>query len=298
MTGAQIIVVEDERVVAKAVRGMLEAMGHNVIAHATTGERAIECVKTMRPDLILMDIKLEGKIDGVQAAKVIRKTCDAPIIFLTAYGDDQTLLRAKEIGPFGYVLKPFGVSHLRAAIEVAMPRAEATTAPKEHASADGDSATTDGDPSVASERLGQADPPGADAAKPSPPAQTPAGERQPCVACEFRCDRALVFSDAAAAARLLGLAEVAVGNAAKRQTAAKIEVSLSERNGAIVLEIRGKGSLLPEGDPSRDESYGLRRIVELAACTGASVRFERSDAEGFAVICELPTSANVVEGRQ
>ncbi|MGH7258777.1 MAG: response regulator, partial [Nitrospiraceae bacterium] len=95
MEPANILVVEDEPIVAKDIQLSLRRLGYRVPATATSGEEAIRKAKESHPDLILMDIVLKGKMDGVETVQHIRKQYDVPVIYLTAYADDHTLERAK-----------------------------------------------------------------------------------------------------------------------------------------------------------------------------------------------------------
>jgi signal transduction histidine kinase/CheY-like chemotaxis protein len=119
---AHILVVEDEHLVALDIQRGLERMGHRVTV-AYTGELAEDLAMAHPFDLVLMDIKLRGKVDGIDAAKHIRDACDVPVIYLTAYADNPTLARARMTEPYGYVLKPFQEKELRAVIEMALKRA-------------------------------------------------------------------------------------------------------------------------------------------------------------------------------
>ncbi len=116
----RILVVEDEGIVAMEIQNRLSSMGYSVVAAVATGEVAIEKAGQLQPDLVLMDIRLKGKIDGVTAAEGIRARFDIPVIFLTAYADEHTLQRAKVTEPYGYVLKPFEERELHIAMEVAL----------------------------------------------------------------------------------------------------------------------------------------------------------------------------------
>ncbi|MGQ9559942.1 MAG: ATP-binding response regulator [Candidatus Oleimicrobiaceae bacterium] len=118
----RILVVEDEAIVARDVECMLQRLGHEVLGIAATGETAIAKARQMRPDLVLMDIKLRGEMDGVTAAERIANDLSVPVIFVTANSDDLTLQRAKVTTPFGYVLKPFEPRELHIAIEIALYR--------------------------------------------------------------------------------------------------------------------------------------------------------------------------------
>ncbi len=120
MANERILVVEDESIVAKNIQSRLKKLGYNVLALVSSGEEAIRRAEQTQPDLVLMDIVLKGDIDGVEAAKEIRARLNIPIIFLTAYADDNTLERAKVAEPFGYLLKPFEIRELRSAIEIAI----------------------------------------------------------------------------------------------------------------------------------------------------------------------------------
>ena len=120
ITGARILIVEDELIVAKNIETRLKSLGYVVPVIAASGEEAIQGAAETRPDLVLMDIKLQGEIDGVEAAEEIRARFDIPVVYLTGYADEGTLQRAKVTDPFGYILKPFEVNELRSSIEMAL----------------------------------------------------------------------------------------------------------------------------------------------------------------------------------
>ncbi len=120
----QILIVEDERILAADLEDRLKSMGYEVCARASSGEQAVELSAEKDPDLILMDIQLEGKMDGIQAASIIKERLDLPIVYLTAFSDEQTLNRAKVAEPFGYLLKPFQPRELRSTIEMALYKAD------------------------------------------------------------------------------------------------------------------------------------------------------------------------------
>jgi CheY-like chemotaxis protein len=107
MESAQILVVEDEGIVALHLAQRLEGLGHTVPLVVGSGVEAVRQAVAVRPDLVLMDIHLQGEMDGIEAAKQIRAQGDIPVVYLTAYADEPTLQRAKITEPFGYVLKPF-----------------------------------------------------------------------------------------------------------------------------------------------------------------------------------------------
>jgi excisionase family DNA binding protein len=120
MEKARILVVEDENVVREYIKGTLEALGYQITAAVVSGEEAIIQAEKTHPDLVLMDIKLKGKLDGVDAARQIGLRFDIPVIYLTSYADDETLRRAKKTKPFGYLVKPFDDKELHATIEIAL----------------------------------------------------------------------------------------------------------------------------------------------------------------------------------
>lgn len=122
MVKAQILVVEDERIVAKDIVKSLQRLGYVVIASVASGEEAIKKVSEHQPDLVLMDIMLKGNMDGITATEQIKTSFDIPVIYLTAYADENTLERAKITEPFGYILKPFDERDLHTTIEIAMRR--------------------------------------------------------------------------------------------------------------------------------------------------------------------------------
>jgi len=116
------LIVEDETLIAEELKERLERFGFLVIAAVDTAEEGIEIATIERPDLVLMDIRLRGEKDGVQAAAEIRQRVDVPVVYLTAYSDRITLDRAKHTEPYGYVLKPFHERELQVTIELAMHR--------------------------------------------------------------------------------------------------------------------------------------------------------------------------------
>ncbi len=120
MTRSRVLVVEDQPLIATDLCQTLRAMGYDVLPSLASGEEAVVSAIEQRPELILMDIRLRGPMDGIQAAMAIRDRLDVPIVYLTAYADDETIKRAKLTGPFGYLLKPFNERELRAAIEIAL----------------------------------------------------------------------------------------------------------------------------------------------------------------------------------
>jgi len=119
---ARVLVVEDEGIVARDLAGALAELGYSVPATVATGEDAIARALDLHPDVVLMDIRLPGKIDGIEAASVVRQQHGIPVVFLTAHSDGETLRRAMLTEPVGYVVKPFSPPQLRCAIEIALHR--------------------------------------------------------------------------------------------------------------------------------------------------------------------------------
>jgi len=120
MTPAKILIVEDNLIVARDIQQQLERIGHTVVGVTDRGEDAVLLAASATPDLVLMDIQLDGELDGIDAAQKIRDAMQIPVIYLTAYADEGTLARARVTEPFGYILKPFEDSQLRTAIEMAL----------------------------------------------------------------------------------------------------------------------------------------------------------------------------------
>ena len=118
----RILIVEDEILVAADIQNMVESLGYVVAGRATTGEEALAKVAAVDPDLIFMDIRLQGPMDGVEAAGRIRESFRKPVIFLTALSDERTIQRAKMTEPFGYLFKPFDARKLRAVVEMTIHR--------------------------------------------------------------------------------------------------------------------------------------------------------------------------------
>jgi two-component system, response regulator PdtaR len=109
---AKILVVEDERITAEDIKKSLEKAGYKVPAIVSSGEDAVKFSEKYQPDLVLMDIVLDGKIDGIEAAETIRSNFEIPVIYLTAYSDKNTVERAKTTHPSAFILKePFGFLH-------------------------------------------------------------------------------------------------------------------------------------------------------------------------------------------
>ncbi len=116
----KIMIVEDEAVIALRLEERLIEMGYEVIGVFYSGEAAVENARGFQPDLILMDIMIPGDLDGIDAAKIVGEDLDIPVIFLTAYAEDQIIKRAKAVKPYGYLVKPIRDRELKAAIEIAL----------------------------------------------------------------------------------------------------------------------------------------------------------------------------------
>ena len=115
-----VVIVDDEQIVALDIRRTLERLGYTVPAMAADGEDAVRVAGELRPDLVLMDIRLRGSMDGIEAAGRISGQYGVPVVFLTAFSDAATLERAKACGPFGFLVKPFEERELHSTIEVAL----------------------------------------------------------------------------------------------------------------------------------------------------------------------------------
>jgi hypothetical protein len=118
----RVLIVEDERVVARDIKDCLEALGYEVLAMVASGEAAIVKARQLRPDVVLMDIRLEGEMDGTEAGQIIWHELQIPIIYATGYSDQATVDRATETEPFGYILKPIRERDLYIAIRTALQR--------------------------------------------------------------------------------------------------------------------------------------------------------------------------------
>jgi light-regulated signal transduction histidine kinase (bacteriophytochrome) len=119
-SGARIMIVEDERILALDLAETLDELGYTVAGMASRGEEAIELARRLDPQLILMDVRLDGDVDGIAAAETIRDEHDVPVVFLTAHADDDTLHRATRSEASAYLVKPFKPPDLRCVIEIAL----------------------------------------------------------------------------------------------------------------------------------------------------------------------------------
>jgi PAS domain S-box-containing protein len=116
----QILVVEDEIIVAEDIRRSLQSLGYAVPSVAASGEETIKMVEELHPDLVLMDIMLQGEMDGIETAEQIHSRFNIPVVYLTAYSGEEILERAKITEPFGYIIKPFKKRELHINIEIAL----------------------------------------------------------------------------------------------------------------------------------------------------------------------------------
>jgi two-component system, cell cycle sensor histidine kinase and response regulator CckA len=119
---ARILIVEDEQIVAMDLQDKLEAMGYQVVGRASSGAGAVAQAERLRPDLVLMDVRLDGEMDGIEAARLIHQRLAVPVVYLTAYSGSDVVDRAMQSAPFGYVLKPYNDRELTLVIEVALDR--------------------------------------------------------------------------------------------------------------------------------------------------------------------------------
>lgn len=125
MTAIRILIVEDEILVARDLQQQLKALGYTIVGIAATGERALALVAETQPQLVLMDIRLQGALDGIATAEQIRQRYALPIVYLTAHADTATVQRARVTEPFGYILKPFEERELHTIVEMALYKHEA-----------------------------------------------------------------------------------------------------------------------------------------------------------------------------
>lgn len=115
----KILIVEDDPMISESVGDILRMLDHHVVGIADNANDAIELCNLHQPELALLDIQIAGDIDGVELAELIRDQFDIPFIFTTAFADNATISRARDMGPFGYLVKPYGVKEVNAAIQVA-----------------------------------------------------------------------------------------------------------------------------------------------------------------------------------
>ena len=116
----KILIVDDDFTIGMEIEEMLTALGYDVVGQAGSGQEAVKMAQDLKPDIILMDIVMPGEMSGIDAAEKIKAELDIPIIFISGYGDSAYVERAKQIEPFGYVMKPFDEKEVRAFIEIAL----------------------------------------------------------------------------------------------------------------------------------------------------------------------------------
>ena len=120
----KILIVEDEAVIALNLQQTLKKMGYNVTGISYSGKDAVDKARKLVPDLILMDIRLPGEMDGIEVAEIVKSELDIPVIFITAFSEDKIIERAKKAEPYGYVLKPIQERKIKAVVEVALYKKE------------------------------------------------------------------------------------------------------------------------------------------------------------------------------
>lgn len=116
----RILIVEDEEGIADSLKDILEVLEHEVVGVASSHDEAIDLLDTTDPELLLLDIQLKGAKNGIDIAEIVRKKYSLPFIFTTAFADAETIKKASQQGPYGYLVKPYGMKDIHAAIEVAM----------------------------------------------------------------------------------------------------------------------------------------------------------------------------------
>jgi len=124
MNRKRILIVEDEGITSLSIKSSLEETGYAVTSAVSTGEDAVKKAREEQPDLVLMDIVLNGTMDGIEAASHIQSRLHIPVVYLTAYSDDTMISRVRETTPFGYIIKPFDERDLRVAVEIALYKHE------------------------------------------------------------------------------------------------------------------------------------------------------------------------------
>ncbi|NER05413.1 MAG: EAL domain-containing protein, partial [Okeania sp. SIO3C4] len=126
----KILIVEDELIVAENLKMVLQKLGYEIVGVIHSGEKVMQEVASTNPDLILMDIMLQGEIDGITVAEKIHQQFQSPVIFTTAYADDDTIERAKQTNPYGYLIKPFQIRDLKTTIEITLQQHQSVIAAK------------------------------------------------------------------------------------------------------------------------------------------------------------------------
>ncbi len=124
MSGEKILITEDERITALDLKMTLEKLGYHVVGSVASGEESINMARELKPDLILMDIHLKTSMMGTEAAQIISKELDIPVIFLSAYSDRSVIREAGQSTPYGYLIKPYDAREIDATIQVALAKHE------------------------------------------------------------------------------------------------------------------------------------------------------------------------------
>jgi CheY-like chemotaxis protein len=122
LKNARILVVEDENIIALDIQNILEDLGFLIAGIVDTGEESVRLASSTLPDLVIMDIKLKGQMDGIQAAELIYKKLRIPIIYVTAYGDFGTIQKLGNSAAFGFISKPFEEEEIRKSIHTVLSR--------------------------------------------------------------------------------------------------------------------------------------------------------------------------------
>jgi CheY-like chemotaxis protein len=120
MATTQVMIVEDQQMLVMGLRNILQRLGYNVSDVAASGDEALEKAGEKHHDVILMDIRLKGDMDGIEAARLVREQYDIPVIFVSAYADEDTLERASQAQPYGFLVKPFDDGALQRTIDMAV----------------------------------------------------------------------------------------------------------------------------------------------------------------------------------
>jgi two-component system cell cycle sensor histidine kinase/response regulator CckA len=155
MKDSCVLIAEDEGLIAEELRERLEQLGFVVAGVVASGEEAITFARHTQPDLILMDIRLKGRVDGIEAAAEIRQDLDIPVIYLTAHSDDATISRAKRTEPVGYLIKPFAEQELRVTIELGLHKHDAQRRLRESEQRYATTLTSIGDAVIATDAEGR-----------------------------------------------------------------------------------------------------------------------------------------------
>lgn len=122
MAAPKVLIVEDDKVILSIARWRLSNLGYEICGSAATGAEALDNVAKMQPDIVLMDITLKGEMDGIETAGRIKKNFNIPVIFVSSHTEGEIITRAREVGPAGFVKKPFDDDSLRIAIELGLKK--------------------------------------------------------------------------------------------------------------------------------------------------------------------------------